>query len=236
VHPFLSGTSEARGVLDAVRAARALAPRKLRRDVVISGHSQGGHAALFAASLAPKWTPDLKVRGTVAFAPVSHLVDQASLLDSLTGPGGGLSALVAMIFRGLDESAPALDVPAILSDKATALYPQTLSECYDRLKLAGSFGGLAPSELLRPGVDRAPLLAALAKNETASLRIGTPVRIEQGAADTTVFKLFTDRLVGAYKKAHLKVSYKAYPGVDHGGVVTAAAKDATKWIKGRFGR
>jgi dienelactone hydrolase len=236
VHPFLAGTSEARGVLDAVRAARALAPRKLRRDVVISGHSQGGHAALFAASLARKWTPDLHVRGTVAFAPVSHLGDQAKLLDALKTPGGGLSALIAMILRGLDESAPTLDVPAILSDKAAALYPQTLTECYDRLKLASSFGGLAPAELLRPGADRAPLLAALAKNETSGLRIGTPVRIEQGAADTTVFKAFTDQLVDEYRKAHLKVSYRSYPGVDHGGVVKAAAKDATTWIKGRFGR
>ena len=43
----------------------------------IAGHSQGGQAALWAASLAPKYTPDLKVRGTVAFAPVSHLAEQA---------------------------------------------------------------------------------------------------------------------------------------------------------------
>ena len=53
VHQYLVGESEGRSVLDAVRAARALEPR-LSKRFVIAGHSQGGHAALFAAALAKK--------------------------------------------------------------------------------------------------------------------------------------------------------------------------------------
>ena len=49
VHQYLVGKSEGRSVLDAVRAARALEPR-CRKRFVIAGHSQGGHAALFAAA------------------------------------------------------------------------------------------------------------------------------------------------------------------------------------------
>lgn len=45
VHPYLIGKSEGQGVLDIVRAARQLDPR-IGRKVVISGHSQGGQAAL----------------------------------------------------------------------------------------------------------------------------------------------------------------------------------------------
>ena len=47
---------------------------------MIAGHSQGGHAALWATSLAKKYTPELKLRGTLALAPASHIGEQASLL------------------------------------------------------------------------------------------------------------------------------------------------------------
>ena len=50
-HPFLIGRSEGYSMLDAVRAARKL-DKTLGRRVVIAGHSQGGQAALWAASLA----------------------------------------------------------------------------------------------------------------------------------------------------------------------------------------
>ena len=58
--------------------------------------------------------------------------------------------------------------------------------------------------------------------------------MEQGDADGTVFKTFTDQLVDEYEAKDVKVTYKVYPGVSHGGVVDAGAADATKWIRGRF--
>ena len=67
-----------------------------------------------------------------------------------------------------------------------------------------------------------------------NLRIPTPVRVEQGAADLTVFQTFTDQLVDEYEAKDSKVTYKVYPGVSHGGVVDAGASDASKWIRGRF--
>jgi acetyl esterase/lipase len=72
VHPYLVGRSEGRGVVDIVRATRQL-DRRLARRYVIAGHSQGGHAALFAAALAPKRAPELRLRGVAAYAPASHL-------------------------------------------------------------------------------------------------------------------------------------------------------------------
>src|SRR5690349_2839130 len=63
-HPYLIGVSEGRSVLDMVRAARKL-DRSLGKKVLIAGHSQGSHAALWAGSLAGRWTPELDVRGTL---------------------------------------------------------------------------------------------------------------------------------------------------------------------------
>src|SRR5947199_542679 len=90
-HQYLVGVAEGRSTLDIVRAARKLDKRVSNR-FAIAGHSQGGHAALWAAKLAPSWTPDLKLRGTVAFAPASHVSEQIGLVRSVTSPGGGLSA------------------------------------------------------------------------------------------------------------------------------------------------
>src|SRR4051812_4107367 len=130
VHHYLLGAAEGRSVLDAARAARAFAGKKLSRRVIIAGHSQGGHAALFAAALARSWTPELRVRGTVAFAPASHLSAQFKLTVGLGNAGGGLGAIVALGLRAIDLANPSLNVPSLLTPQASALYPQTETACY----------------------------------------------------------------------------------------------------------
>jgi hypothetical protein len=69
--PFLIGQGEARSVLDAVRAARQLKQVSLADKTVIRGHSQGGHAALWAGILAPAYAPGDNVIGVAAPAPAS---------------------------------------------------------------------------------------------------------------------------------------------------------------------
>ena len=233
-HPYVIGRSEGYSMLDMVRAARKL-DKRLSRRVVIAGHSQGGQSALWAASLAPKWTPELKVRGTLALAPVSHLAEQLPLLDALTEPGG-LSGLGAMSLRGIDAADPQLGVSASLAVRAATLYPQTLTRCLGQLNAADSYGSVAPADLLRPDVDPAAIAAALAQRaDPDELTIRTPVQIQQGEDDTTVFKTFTDQLVAGYSSRAKKLTYKVYPGVDHGGAVKNArsAKDATSFIRSR---
>jgi pimeloyl-ACP methyl ester carboxylesterase len=234
-HPYLIGRPEGYSVLDAARAARRL-DRRIGRRVVIAGHSQGGQAALFAASLAPNYTRDLKLRGTVAFAPASHLAEQSAVLPSFTATSP-LSGLVALILRGIDIARPELGVSGALADAAARLYPRTLTECIGELAGPGSFGALAPSNLLRQGIDTGPATAALSELvDPEDLRIRTPVRIQQGAADTIVFKAFTDPLVEDYRKRGNPVTYRTYEGVDHGGVVTDArsVRDATKFVRARL--
>jgi pimeloyl-ACP methyl ester carboxylesterase len=234
-HPYLIGRSEGHSVLDAVRAARK-ADTRLGKRVVLAGHSQGGQSVLWAASLAPKYTPDLKLRGTVALAPVSHLAEQSTAVSALHSPSG-LSGLVAMILRGVDVGRPSVGVPGLLSDRAAALYPQTLTKCLGTLAGSSSFGAIAPADLLHQGADLQPLLDALSQlADPEDLRIRTPVQIQQGTADQTVYKLFTDPLVDEYEQRGIKVTYKTYEGVTHGGAVTdsRSATDATRYIRARF--
>jgi fermentation-respiration switch protein FrsA (DUF1100 family) len=222
-------------VLDMVRAARKL-DSSLGKRVVIAGHSQGGQAALFAGSLAKKWAPDVTLRGTVAFAPVSHLALQgASIRDVKTA--GGISGLAAMIIRGIDIANPDLKIPTLLGDRAKALYPQLDQRCLSGINKSDSFGALAPADLFKADVQLDPIVAALRKDaDPDALKLPGPVLIEQGKADTTVFPFLTDQLATELKGNGVAVTYSAYDGLTHGEAVTdeAPATDATSWIKKRL--
>jgi pimeloyl-ACP methyl ester carboxylesterase len=235
VHPYLNGRSEGRSVLDVVRAARKLTP-SLGKKVVIAGHSQGGQAALFAASLAKTWTPELTLRGTIAFAPVTHLSEQIPVARSINDPSP-LSAYVVMISRGLDLARPQLNIPSLFSDPVTALLPRLDTDCLIQLMAQDEFGGLAPAQVFRGDADLGPVAPALdAEDDAENLTIRTPVRIEQGTADTTVLPPLTDQTVQALKGRGTPLVYKTYPGVDHGSIVARAQADATKWLRARLGR
>jgi dienelactone hydrolase len=233
VHQYLVGESEGRSVLDAVRAARAFSP-KLSKRFVIAGHSQGGHASLFAAAAAAHYVPELKLRGTVAFAPASHLKAQFKVIMGVPNAGGGLGGIVALGLRAIDTVDPSLGVPGLLTPRAAALYPQTRTRCYDALSKPDSFGGVPLDQLLDRSKDLTPLLTAIGENDPEHLRPRTPVRIEQGTADTTVFATFSKQLADEYAANNVKVVYRTYPGVSHGGVVDAAASDVTSWISTRL--
>jgi pimeloyl-ACP methyl ester carboxylesterase len=233
VHPYLIGRSEGDGVLDIVRAARQLDPA-LSNRVVISGHSQGGHAALWAASLARSYTPDLHVLGTVAFAPESHTAQQASLLQSVSSTS--LTGLAAMILRGVSVAYPRLNINALLTPQAAALYPQTLTKCLDQLDQPNSLGGLPLNQLVSQNADLTPVIKDLALNDPDNLKIKGKVLIEQGLADTTVLPPFDQELSQELAHNGTKVIYHTYPGATHSGVLTAAAKDATAFLRAHFGK
>ena len=73
VHPYLVGESEARAVIDSVRAARSVPGVGDGRSFAVWGHSQGGQAALFTGLLASTYAPDLNLVGVAAAAPATEL-------------------------------------------------------------------------------------------------------------------------------------------------------------------
>jgi acetyl esterase/lipase len=232
IHQYLGGLEEGRSTLDMVRAARKLDGR-IRNRVAIAGHSQGGHAAIWGAAIAPKYTPELKLRGTVAFAPVSHVSEQTSLIRSATSPGG-LSAEAGLVTRALDDFKPGLGLQSLFTDKFAALYPETLSKCLPQLGQSDSIGGIAPSEFFKDSADLSPAIAALDTTDPENLKIKTPLDVEQGSADTTVLPGLTDDLVKQLRGRGATVAYKRYANTSHAGVVVTAADHATKYLKARL--
>jgi pimeloyl-ACP methyl ester carboxylesterase len=230
-HPFLIGKAEGRSVIDIVSAARNLSGKIGKRWLAI-GHSQGGHATLWAAALAKGYAPGLKLRGAVPLAPASHIGEQAALINSIDGnPFGGLPALI--VAAGAADAG--IEPATVFSDAAMALYPQIEEKCIGELSASDSFGGLALKAHFREGYDTAPLTAHIAANDPEDLTIKVPLLIAQGNDDTTVFPAFTADTVADLKRRGTKVTYKTYEGVNHGTVVEAARTDADTFIDKRLG-
>jgi hypothetical protein len=95
-HPYLVGVSEGRAVLDSVRAARNFRNAAAGERYALWGHSQGGHAVLFAGEISERYAPELKLAGIAAAAPATELGPLIKMdLPSITGKILGAYALKA---------------------------------------------------------------------------------------------------------------------------------------------
>lgn len=229
-HPFLIGEAEGRGVVDAVLSARS-SDKRLSRDFAIAGHSQGGHAALFAAAGARTFAPSLRLKGTVAFAPASHIFEQKSLLPALTSPSS-LSGLATMILTSAARDA-GQDPARFLSPPAAALLPELDKVCSAQLNAPESLGSIAPATLI--GFDDGSLDDTL-KAMNPAVSSSAPLALLQGEDDSTVFKFLTDQLKGELEAKGVNLTYTTYPGLDHSGVVTDSKSqgEATAFLSARL--
>ncbi len=230
-HGYLVGIDEGHAVLDIVTAARTL-NKKIGKKFLIAGHSQGGHAALFAAGEAASYGKGLKLRGTVAYAPASHLAEQEALLPALTSPNP-LTALATMIVSGAATASDQIHPTQILSEPVLQYYPQLEQTCLAQLSATNSLGGIAPAQLLRPGADATALRAVLTDNNPAIVT-KAPILLAQGLADTTVFPQFTTALNGELVGKGDSVNYQTFPGVGHGEIPAAAESQVLSFFEQRL--
>lgn len=226
-HPYLVGASEGRAVLDAARAARAVPDGGVEAGgpVVVAGFSQGGHAALWAAQLAPTDAPELDIRGVLAAAPVT---DVAAFVRRSEDWPEQFGVLVTIAY-GMAQAYPELDLADILTpeglDRLWALEDQCIAgvvivytDPIDELLVA--------SPRLAPGWrDR------LAENMAAQQALGVPVLILQGADDPIVDPALTREAVARLCGAGDTVEYREVAGVDH---AILSPERAVPWILDRL--
>ena len=224
IHPFLVGRAEGRGVLDIVRAARRLDDRVGRR-LLISGHSQGGHAALWASAEADDWTPELRLLGAQTFAPIAEVSPLIAARESLTTPGG-LSAYAALVFRAF-ESAFGIDPAEYTTEAGLELYPHTLTRCVGELLAEDSFGSISVAELARDDADFQPIMdLTLREVDLTEFEFARRLLLMHGTEDSTVPVVLSDALADRLRDAGSKVTYRRVEGADHGSIVIKTRKAA----------
>jgi predicted esterase len=181
-HPYFHGEAVADDVIDIVRAARNLDGR-VGRTWLVTGFSQGGHAALFTGLMASRYAPELDFRGTVALAPPVHL---PQLVRFLTSSGDRpVSLLLPYLLAGVRTAHPDVDARVFLTGTGRELVDlaahATLTELYRAVRgLTNDEAGLTDLSW-RPGIE--PVLAACRVPVT---RMDRPVYVAAGAADVMV--------------------------------------------------
>jgi alpha-beta hydrolase superfamily lysophospholipase len=235
IHPYLLGASEGMGVLDAARAARLLPGVHTSNTLMIYGHSQGGHAALFAGQLAPTYAPDLHLAGVVAAAPATGLSTIVSVVTSSVGQG----ILVFTIPVAYTWAETYRDLP--LSDLFTPSGEQIAASvvpdgCLPALASAIASRHLTPDSVFLPNAATNPVVVAHAKlNDPGQAKTPAPMLIVQGTADTTVPPSLTDEYVNQ-KACPIgdTIDYLHVTGATHGTVVSVSVPTITQWMTNRL--
>lgn len=239
-HPYLIGRSLARAQTDAMRAARRL-DRRIGRRWAAAGHSEGGVASLWTASLARTFAPELDLRAVAAFSPVTQVRLQLDLLRNVpvAGPGvDGLSALASLIITGAAVADPTVGAAlraGALSPAAVAVLPHVEDRCLVELTRADSWGGLAPAAIPGPGFERLrpTFYRVLDTNDVRNAPLGgVPVRIDHGLADLVAPFPFTAQLVDAKRREGADITFGRWPTASHVDITrdTQAGPAAAAWL------
>jgi alpha-beta hydrolase superfamily lysophospholipase len=227
VHPYLVGESEGRGVLDAARAAQALAATGAGDRVLVAGHSQGGQAALFAGELAKSYAPDLHVLGVAAAAPAADVEHILPLAGSIKGGGGYL----VMGVEGFHAAYPQADPAAVLTPDALAKANIALTQCGS--DVLNAYSGSTGEVIAHDPLSIPAIQTLLHANSAGNRPAGAPLLIVQGTADTTIPQVLTDAFTQKACAIGDTVDERLYPGATHGSVIVAAQADIVSWLDDR---
>jgi alpha-beta hydrolase superfamily lysophospholipase len=232
-HPYLIGESAGRAILDSVRAARGIADLAATNRFVVWGHSQGGHAALFAGQLAGRYAPDLQLMGVAAAAPATHL---AALLErDLNSVAGRILTVLAMSAWSRLYGAP---MESMVAPRELAQVERIASRCIvsplDQLADLGAQKKLSPNLLLAdPAVTR-PWADFLENNRPGKVLAGAPVLVAQGTNDTIVDLEVTEAFVASLCQRRSRVRFIRYPQGSHHTVVRRSANQTVNWLGERL--
>src|SRR5580693_3456330 len=233
-HPYLVGDSEARAVIDSVRAARNLPGVDGGTDFAVWGHSQGGQASLYTGLIARSYAPELHLVGVAAAAPATSLVTLMGDDFKTTG-GKNLTAMTlwswSRVFGApidkvvLPEAMPAVDRLAdecIESVFDIMVRRQTEKPLEQHFLSVSNIATVEPWHTLATHNTPGPLPASI------------PLFLAQGTTDTIVAPEVTRAYMQRQCKAGGKVTMMWVPGVGHGFVARDSADNAVAWMMDRF--
>jgi alpha-beta hydrolase superfamily lysophospholipase len=232
LHPYLVGASEAQDVLDAARAARAIAGASASNTVVVAGHSQGGQAALFAGQIAPSYAPELFVAGVAAVAPVTSTLEFAPAPGDRTDGSMAYLVMAAYAWSRVYGNFP---LDTVLSDRALRADTVLTSGCAAGVEAA--YDPVADRTWLAPGWgENAGLLGDDQANRPGDQPTSAPLLVVQGTADTVVPAGATDRFVTGQLCAaeHDTVEYVPLAGAGHTAALTSGQSTVVRWIRQRL--
>jgi pimeloyl-ACP methyl ester carboxylesterase len=232
--PYLVAKPEAQNVLDSALAARALNPW-LSRNVIVSGHSQGGQAAIVAAEIASVYAPNLSIRGVLPVAPASNLDLLAAAIPGTEGNGFAVQAIYGLAAVDSSVHPSAILTPAAYTQAQALLAANACSGDF-----LATFAGYSAASLLRGGAFNPAIVAKLDVSSPGHANPNAPMRITQGADDAVIpASLTSDVLLPQECSWGGRVTLALYPGLDHDSINYTTGPgnpigDDINWMQARF--
>ena len=224
-HEYMHLDSEARSVIDSVRAAKNLYPT-LSGEYVVTGHSQGGHAALGTGELASTYGVGLTLKGVIAMAPGVKL---EKLAPTIVKDGIGLAV---MALYGIADVYPEIVPSTILTAQALSKASVFNSGCVDAIRNA--YLSFTPTSVMVGGVWPSGVLQRLADNNPGRRRIPVPTAIVHGTEDTLIPFPLAEQTVADYcALGGTPLEFYPLDGAPHS-MSTWIISDAQQWIGDRF--
>lgn len=231
-HPYLVGISEARAVLDSVRAIRQMTSAS--SQFAVWGHSQGGHAALWTGELAAQYAPELQIVGIAAAAPAS-LLGQLFDDDLGTDAGKGLTALTLWSWSQIYDLQLASVVEQEDITSVAAIGGECLAGFVDLVTDVSALEHINQGKfLLRDPVTTPPWSTIIKENTPGALAAGGPVFIAQGTADTVVDPPVTTKFAIELCNQGVPVTFHRVTDATHTVIAMVSATAAVDWMAKRF--
>lgn len=233
-HPYLVGDSEARAVIDSVRAARSLPGVGDGNSFAVWGHSQGGQASLYTGLIAKTYAPELHLVGVAAAAPATSLVTLMG--DDFKSSGGkNLTAMTLWSWSRV-YGAP---IDKVVLPQAIPTVDRLSNECiesiFDIIERRQTEKPLEQTFLSVPNIATVEPWRSLAmRNTPGTLSPQIPLFLAQGTTDNIVEPEVTRAYMQRQCNAGGKVTLMWVPGVGHGLVARDSANTAVGWMMDRF--
>lgn len=232
-HPYLVGTSEGRAVIDSVRALRGVPNANPGNRFAVWGHSQGGHAAIYAGLLTAAYAPELKLVGIAAAAPATELATLLS--DDFATPGG--KSLTAMTLWSWNKVFGA-DLATVVKPAAIPVMDALARVCIESLiDIDVRRFTEAPLERAFLSVKDItkvePWRSIMDRNTPSVLPKNVPVFLAQGQTDNVVLPVVTRDYMRRLCRNGNAVLMEMYPG-GHGFIAHKSANSTVAWLKDRF--
>jgi acetyl esterase/lipase len=232
-HPYLVGVSEGRAVLDSVRAVRTFEEASAGQHFAVWGHSQGGHAALFAGELAASYAKELKLVGVAAAAPASEL-GQLFEDDLKTTAGHGLTALTLTAWSKLYDMALEAVIEAGAIGNVEKIGAECLAGFSDTIIDIKAVEQLKGKFLRADPVTTSPWSKVVAINTPGQMKAGGPVFIAQGSGDKVVDPPVTTAFATKLCNQGAHVRFFEVPDASHEVIAKVSAAAAVSWMADRF--
>ncbi len=240
VFPYLIGKGEAQSALDAVLAADDVEGAWLDDRVVVWGHSQGGHAALWTAQVASEYTPELRIRGTAALAPVGDPLALArELLRGDASPN--LAVLTSWVLVPYADTYPDVDLRRYVVPGARTIVREMTQRCPTEPGVIVSVltaMGVSDDRPLYIGDLTAGVLGRRLEQNAVSGPFEQPVLIVWGSDDEVIPPLLQQRLVNRLCAQGDQVRWAVFHGYDHLSVLQPRSTFLPmllRWTDDRFG-